>query len=185
MSVELNMPEAKHYDTKSKVAVLTWLTVVSAVGIIKIVVGSLNVNDGCIGLSLLPYYFLIGGILALLPAVLAFLTSCLGQTQNLQEIWDLMAKVFAGFLLLIIVGTVYLLTSAVRVTGMDRLCTHTWVPILGICIIAADWLTVVFFYRLFCVHEHVALPEGAPVLPFQHESPFHLWKIRQHRRLYQ
>ncbi|XP_055889678.1 uncharacterized protein LOC106066468 [Biomphalaria glabrata] len=178
MNVESHTPERK-IDTKNKIAVLIWLCLVSGLGAMKIIVGSININSGCLGLSLLPYYFLIGGVLALVPACLTLLVSCCRQSENLSDMWGLMAKVLAFWLLLLITGTLYIVTNAVKVTSVDRLCSHSWFVILAFCVLAADWLTVVFFYRLFCKLE--TLPEARPETPqpCAEDSPFYLWKMRQ------
>ncbi|XP_059142195.1 uncharacterized protein LOC131929822 [Physella acuta] len=137
------MPEPR-YGIRSKLLVLSWLLILSVIGVVKIVVGSISADGGCLGLYLLPYYHLLGGILSLLPAIMSLLVSFCGQTKNLRDVWCLMANVLFVSFLLIFSGTIYVITNTVRVTNLDRLCTHTWVPIFSLCSLAVDWLLIFF-----------------------------------------
>ncbi|XP_005104138.1 uncharacterized protein LOC101861141 [Aplysia californica] len=176
-----SLERKKTASNANKIATATWLGLLTAASVTKIVVGSLYVDGGCLGFSLLPYYLIIGGILALIPACIAVLASFYKKSRDLEDFWDLLGKLFIVSIALMIAATIYILVSASRVTSLDRLCTDQWVPVFGFCILGADWILFALFFRLFCVN---TVSESTQVSAFQQdefgheESPFYLWKQR-------
>ncbi|RUS90462.1 hypothetical protein EGW08_001803 [Elysia chlorotica] len=181
------MEEEPSESKMQRVAVATWLSVVSAVAVIKIIIGLLYIDGECHGICLLPYYLLVTGVLALAPAAIAVTVSCSQkQTQALEDMWSCAGKILFLSVVLGVAGTFYILTTTVRASNLDRLCKQTWVPIFGLVVVAADWALFLLFLRLFWPSQETPEPEFPdPLHPFYpgfQSSPFHVWKLRNSRR---
>lgn len=184
----VKMDEEKPSDSKmQRVAVATWLSVVSVVGVIKIIVACLSIDGDCNGIILLPYYLLLTGVISLAPAGIAVTVSCSEkQTRNLEDMWSCAMKILFSSVVLGLAGTLYILTTTVRASSLDRLCNQTWIPIFSIVMIVADWVLFLLFLRLFGPNEENLEPDFTDSFhPFHSgydSSPFHVWKLRNTRR---
>ncbi|KAK3770864.1 hypothetical protein RRG08_036464 [Elysia crispata] len=182
-----NIEEQRTESKMQKVAVATWLSVVSVFAVLKIIIGALYIDGECHGICLLPYYLLVTGVLALAPAAIAVTVSC-SQTQsrNLEDMWSCAGKFLFMSVILGVAGTFYILTTTVRASNLDRLCKQTWVPIFGLVVVVADWALFLLFLRLFWPSEDSFEPQYPdtlhPFYPGFHSSPFHVWKLRNTRR---
>jgi len=171
-------------DKGNRIGPAIWLGLLTISSLAKITVGSLYLTGGCLGITLLPYYFLFQGVLALAPALIALLSSFYRKSRELEEFWGCMAKLFFMSVVLLIAATIYTLVTASHVTTLDRLCTERWVPIFGFLMLVTDWVLFAVFFRLFCVND---VSEETRRLAFnndflQSESPFLRWKRRRHDR---
>uniref|UniRef100_A0A0B6YD38 Uncharacterized protein n=1 Tax=Arion vulgaris TaxID=1028688 RepID=A0A0B6YD38_9EUPU len=171
------MPAPQH-DLRNRIFVAVWLVAMLIVGVLMIVVGSLVINNGCLGICLLPYYLILAGSICIFPAIIAILISICECRRQLDQTWTVMATICLASMAIRISGTVYILSSVVRVSSLDRLCTQSWVVVIGLILISIDWILFAIFCRLFCVSQ---LPQSTPDTPLLHhhgQSPFHAWKLR-------
>ncbi|GFO28246.1 hypothetical protein PoB_005475100 [Plakobranchus ocellatus] len=170
-----------------QMAVVVWLAILSVIAVVKIIVGFMNVDGGCQGICLLPYYLLVTGVLALAPAAIAVTVTCSQhQTRILEDMWSCAGKFLFLAVVLGVAGTFYILTTTVRVSTLDRLCKQTWVPVFGVVVLLADWVLFLVFLRLFGPSKDETESKQRDIThTFRHSnesSPFHIWKLRNTRR---
>ncbi|KAL8581712.1 hypothetical protein ACOMHN_043130 [Nucella lapillus] len=142
------------------------LVILAVMGFSTFVIGLVYLG-GCGNALLLPVVLAVNGALWVFPfLVFLFLNLCSPREEDFKCLHVFLHAFFLLCLVFLFACTIYTLVTASQIKSLDFLCSQTWLPPYMLTILIANWLAVIVFLRLFCVHQ--IPPEKPPPTEFRH-----------------
>ncbi|XP_076445716.1 uncharacterized protein LOC143283388 [Babylonia areolata] len=152
--------------TVQKAFTVTLLVILAVMGLASCIIGFVHL-DSCGHAVLMPGVVAMNGVVWLVPLLLLLFLNLAGpQDDDLKCLLSFLHAFFLLCLLFLFACTVYTLVTVNQVKSLSMLCSQSWLPPYMLFILVADWLSLIVFLRLFCVHP--LPPERPPPIEFRH-----------------